>query len=117
MTLEPSPLTFLCTIHHVTIGIITNTQNHMHTIGQQYTIEVYVATNESLLLQCFPISLSHVPVTPEQRQSLPEMTINIASQSELRLEQPGILIVPHLDDESWWSLNCRYIKLIIREFD
>ncbi|KAI8097533.1 uncharacterized protein BX664DRAFT_356763 [Halteromyces radiatus] len=92
-TSSSSPLTFLCTIHHVKISIITE-QSQEQLIGEQYTIEIYVSTNEALLLQCHP----SLPI-PSQ------ITINVPSQSKACLYQPHILTLPHTDS-GLWSLDC-----------
>ncbi|CAO3588130.1 unnamed protein product [Absidia cylindrospora] len=102
--MDPSPLTFLCTIHHVTLSTVSE-QNIKQLIGEQYTLEVYVTTSESLLLKCFPVSLSPSPPTSDRQHALPELTISIASQSKAVCLQPNILTVPHADG-GVWTIDC-----------
>ncbi|ORZ21414.1 hypothetical protein BCR42DRAFT_407512 [Absidia repens] len=102
--MDPSPLTFLCTIHHVTLSTVSE-QNNKQLIGEQYTLEVYVTTSESLLLKCFPVSLSPSPSPSDRQHALPEMTISIASQSKAVCLQPKILTVPHANG-GVWSIDC-----------
>jgi hypothetical protein len=103
---DPSPLTFLCTIHHVTISAITDL-NHAQLVGEQFTIEVYVTTSESLLFQCYPVSTTSSPTAPtDEHLNLPEMTITIASQSKACLGPPSTLTVPRAEG-GHWSLDCR----------
>ncbi|SAM00270.1 hypothetical protein [Absidia glauca] len=102
---DPSPLTFLCTIHHVTISAITDL-NQIQLVGEQFTIEVYVTTSESLLLQCYPVSTTSSPTAPtDEHLNLPEMTITIASQSKACLGPPSTLTVPRAEG-GHWSLDC-----------
>jgi hypothetical protein len=103
---DPSPLTFLCTIHHVTISAITDL-NQTQLVGEQFTIEMYVTTSESLLLQCYPVSTTSSPTAPtDEHLNLPEMTITVASQSKACLVPPSTLTVPRTEC-GHWSLDCR----------
>ncbi|KAI8341234.1 hypothetical protein BC941DRAFT_416286 [Chlamydoabsidia padenii] len=100
--LDPSPLTFLCTIHHVNITIITD-KNQKQLVGEHFIIEVHVTTSESLLLQCYLPSTTTEPVN--QNLQLPELTITIASQSKACLIPPSVLTLPRYEG-GHWSLDC-----------
>ncbi|KAI8341753.1 hypothetical protein BC941DRAFT_509848 [Chlamydoabsidia padenii] len=89
--LDSQSLIFLGTIHRVTIAIITAQSNQQQRVGEQYTIEIYGALNESLLLKCY--------------SSFPETIITLAPQSKPHLIPPSYLIVPYSEGGSW-LLDC-----------
>ncbi|KAI8073162.1 hypothetical protein BC940DRAFT_290687 [Gongronella butleri] len=101
--LDPSPLTLLCTIHHVDISIAY--AEHTSTwVGDQFTVEFYATTYESVVLHCHPVSQDPCAASPKQANDS-ILTITIPSQSQAYLHNKSILRFPH-EESGEWALNC-----------
>ncbi|ORX50464.1 hypothetical protein DM01DRAFT_1337640 [Hesseltinella vesiculosa] len=100
---DPSPLTLLCTVHHVSI-ISVQSDTKENWVGDQFTVEFYATTYESVILHCHPVSKAPCAASPKQaNESI--LTITIPSQSQAHLQDQTILHLPAADGKAW-CLDC-----------